>query len=789
MSPYSQRVSPSDICAIHLRNHLNRLAQSHATGEIASYMTRTDHARRLGRRLTAPLAVLFLLAFGGRVAQAQPSVRCDDSLRVRDVRIVGSPIYDAPTMALSIATQPATFLTRFLHSTLRIGELPCSDSATVHLDALRLAVMHRQAGWLQAMVTSRMTASSSGMRVLFEITPGTVVTIDSIQVNGLPSADTRRPLDAPLRALAGQRFDRIRLDTLMTATLTRLRDAGYARAKEPALEIAVDTVKSRVKIAVTYDPGRLTTLHAIAVDVKGVGASPGTIDTATVRGLTALRAGNRFRAADIVNAQRDLYRADVFRLVLIDTATPIGVSPDSLIDLKIAVAEARTRNARYGIGWATLDCIRTQARFVDRRFLGVGRRLELTARASRIGVGPPADFAPSLCSPALRADTQFTVLNHYLGATVSSTRLFGSPLSPVTTIYTERRSEPYAYIREIGFGALVELARSFNRRTSATYGLQYENGRTKIDPAESCSRFGLCRKEEYDQSLFGRGVGILSTTLTHDRTNNVLDPVRGFRVRGELRAGQTFSRYDTSLVFFRTSGEFSSYRRIAGGVLAMRAQLARSFAPGAPLVDGSPLIPQQERLFAGGQNTVRGYQQNLLGPLLYVVSDTETVVNEGVTVVQTKVGARYDRAVPRGGNALTIANLEYRRGFRWLAEQLQFATFVDVGNVWEGGSSPFRFNDLRATPGLGLRVVTGLGPFRVDVGYQPYAPRKGRALFLSKGVLGSGGTILCASPGNTVSIDPQKPGSIFDCPETYQPPAGRGVLSRLAFHFGLGQAF
>ncbi len=138
---------------------------------------------------------------------------------------------------------------------------------------------------------------------------------------------------------------------------------------------------------------------------------------------------------------------------------------------------------------------------------------------------------------------------------------------------------------------------------------------------------------------------------------------------------------------------------------------------------------------------------------------------------------------------MTVANLEYRRPFRWLAEQLQFAAFVDVGNVWEGGSAAFKLSNLRATPGLGLRVVTGLGPFRVDVGYQPYDPRAGRALFISKGVGGSGGTILCASPGNKVSIDPQNPGSIFDCPETYRPPSARGVLSRLVFHFGLGQAF
>lgn len=746
-------------------------------------MTLSAWLRRLLRWGALPLSILLAIGLAARDAGAQPRVQCDDSLRVRDVKFVGSPLYDAAALAASISTQAPTFVQRYLH----IGSRPCSDSLTIQLDALRLSVLHRQAGWLQAVVTPRTTSSNSGVRVLFDVAAGPEVLIDSLTIKGLPALPPgRRPFDAPLRPLEGQRFDRVRLDTTVTSVVGRLRDLGYARAERPLLEIQVDTTTARARISLTFKPGALTTVRAVHVTVQGIGDAPPTIDTSTVRRLTALRGGEPFRATEVLNAQRDLYRADAFRLVLIDTVTPPGAVVDSLIDLRIAVAEARARNARAGLGWATLECVRTQARLVDRRFLGVGRRLELTARASRIGVGPPADFAPAICAPRLRDDSLGRVLNHYLGATISSTRLFGSPLSPVTTIYTERRSELGAYVRETGIGVLVELSRQFSRRTSASYGLQYENGRTRIDPAESCSRFGLCRPQEYEQSVFGRGVGVLSTSLTHDRTNNAIDPGRGYRLRGEARAGQTFARIDSSLRFYRTAGDGSMYRRALGGVVAMRVQVARVFAPGARLIDGSPLIPQQERLFAGGQSTVRGFQQNLLGPLLYRVESVATTENEGVTVVEVDPDSKAT-AVPRGGTAMVVTNLEYRRGFRWLAEQLQFAAFVDLGNVWEGGTSPFRLKDLRATPGLGLRVVTALGPFRVDVGYQPYPARAGRALYPSKG--STGAAILCASPGNTVSIDPQNPGSIFDCPETYRPTKANGLLSKLAFHFGLGQAF
>jgi len=155
------------------------------------------------------------------------------------------------------------------------------------------------------------------------------------------------------------------------------------------------------------------------------------------------------------------------------------------------------------------------------------------------------------------------------------------------------------------------------------------------------------------------------------------------------------------------------------------------------------------------------------------------VVNDGATFV---------RAVPRGGTGLLVGNVEWRRNLGLLGEELQFAAFVDAGNVWESGAEGFRWGDVRATPGVGLRIATPLGPFRVDIGYQPYQPPLGRALFFSTADdAANGGQILCASPR---AVGAGGSGTdIFNCPNSFRPPSGRGVLSRLAFHFGLGQAF
>jgi len=725
---------------------------------------------------------------GTRSLGAQPVARCESTRRVRSVNFSGSPKFDATTLSTTIVTQGPTLMSRWF----RYGKPPCADTLEIQRDALRIAVLHRQAGWFRARVGVRYDSLPNGLRVHFDVTPGSLAVIDTLRITGIPeSPDGKAAYDAPLRRLQGENFDRIRVDSAILAVLERLRDVGYARASRPSNTVTIDSTTAKVTLDLVFTPGRVMYIGALTLNLQHLDSLHPRVDSADVLNLVRIRPGQRFRAQSILDAQRNLYRTDAFRLVLIDTEANIGVSTDSLIDVKIGVAEAQLRSARVGLGWATQDCIRAQGRVADRGFLGLGRRVELSARASKIGIGAPTDVAPSLCSGALRNDPFSEKLNYYVGSTLSNSQLFGYALVPRLSIYSERRGEPFAYLRETTIGSLIEVSGQYRSRTAYTTGLQYENGRTITDPVVSCTRFGQCRPEDYILSFFGRGLGLLSTSVSHDRTNDAVNPTRGVRGRTEFRAGQTFSEIVSSLRFYRATGEGSTYLKFLGGTIATRVQLARAFAPGAELVDGSPLIPQQERLFAGGQNSVRGFQQNLLGPVVYVVDSVIVGRSaEGNPVVEVPAGRGFTRAVPRGGTALLVANFEWRRGVPWVAQQLQIAAFVDAGNVWEGASEPFRWKNLRATPGVGLRLTTPVGPFRVDVGYSPYGPPNGRALyFTAKDADGNNGTIQCASPGNNVSISATNPGSIFDCPASYQPRTSKGVLSRLTFHFGLGQAF
>lgn len=100
-------------------------------------------------------------------------------------------------------------------------------------------------------------------------------------------------------------------------------------------------------------------------------------------------------------------------------------------------------------------------------------------------------------------------------------------------------------------------------------------------------------------------------------------------------------------------------------------------------------IPIQRRFFLGGRTTVRGFKEDMLGPL-----GTD--------------------GKPIGGDTMVNANVEFRipLGYDFLA-----ASFFDAGSVWIRGKPQFAF-DLRESAGIGLRYVTPIGPLAVDYGWK-----------------------------------------------------------------------
>jgi len=72
---------------------------------------------------------------------------------------------------------------------------------------------------------------------------------------------------------------------------------------------------------------------------------------------------------------------------------------------------------------------------------------------------------------------------------------------------------------------------------------------------------------------------------------------------------------------------------------------------------------------------------------------------------------------------MVVSNAEARFPMRIFGVLLFGATFVDAGMITERRN--ISLSELRITPGVGVRMPSLLGPIRLDIGFNPYAARKG----------------------------------------------------------------
>ena len=376
---------------------------------------------------------------------------------------------------------------------------------------------------------------------------------------------------------------------------------------------------------------------------------------------------------------------------------------------------------------------------------------------------------------------------------------------PSLTLYSERRSEYKAFLRQTPIGLLASFSPLREWRYPVTFAYQLELGRTLAEPALFCAAFQVCEEDVRDVLRDFKRLAVASAAISRNRANSLIDPTRGSVARAEVRVASTVVGSSSDLQFARGSGDASWYFPVAdGAVLVARLRLGGVWGLGE-IEGGRTIVPPQERLYGGGPNTVRGFRQNELGPVAYLDDPGES---ERAYDTVTVAGRTFFRApsrdsieagitpLPVGGTTNVVANIEARIRSPFLPELVQWALFADAGEVWERGRSDLAlgFDKVKITPGLGVRVFTPVGPVRVDVGYNPYALRSGPA-YVEAGEPGDRDRPLyCVSPGNELEVTLDPDGGLARqaagaCPGSFPPEARRGFLRRLTFQFSIGQAF
>lgn len=756
---------------------------------------------RCCRRSVARLALIVACGVWSQPANAQDLTCSADrpgDLDVRSVGFTGNDRFRDSELANSIVTSPSSWFRRALR--IPIGARRCLDTLEFQRDAVRLRLFYRLRGYWKTEVRPSVKAVEPGVvEVRFAIREGPPVVLSSLTVTGLDTVRNGPVLGRLLARLEGNVFDRIRLRSVVDTIVTRLQNSGYADAQEPLNNSDVDTVTNKATLELTFLPGRIVRIDSILFNIEPDERSGRVqIRPSAVRRILSFEEGDVYSERNLFRSQRDLYQLETYRHVEIrllphdSVPGQVGVPrSDSLRTIIVRLSEAPMKTVRAGLGWATLDCFRTQGRYTDRNFLGGARRLELNARISKIGIGEPLSGARSLCEP-IRNDPFSQKLNYYSGVTFRPATFFGPRNVPSFTVYSERRSEFQAYLRRTTFGGLASVTREQWPRTPITLSYQVEFGRTQADTAVFCSVFDVCSLEDVGKLQESNSLQAASIAIARDRTDNVFNPRRGSLGRAELRHAIAGLGSNRSARFNRGFGEVSIYRTLTQlSVFAARLQLGAVLAQGS-LEGASDFVPPQERLYGGGPSSVRGYAQNRLGPVVYIVNGFDSVTTEaGETVFVASPDSlstiRVRRESPTGGNALVVGNLELRSRGLILRDLVQWAAFVDFGNVWNRRDEFLTLSDVKVTPGIGVRVDSPFGPLRLDIGYNRYAKPPGSAYFVGSLEEGGRPVLLCVSPGNDFSRGVVPSGE--RCPTTYAPRQSKSFFGRLTFHASIGQAF
>lgn len=741
-----------------------------------------------------PVHILLALAavFLARPASAQ-DLSCDRGDReVRALRFSGNREYPEATLAATVATIPST-----LSGWPLIGTRRCVDPVEFSRDVQRLSTLYRRRGFPDVQVdTTVAVVRPNVIDITFAIREGEPMRVAAFTMRGVEENAEVRRAAANFPLAVGGVFDRGALEAGRDTLVRRLRNLGWPQA-EALLAYTTNTVARTADVEVSVVPGVRARIGAIAIAVETPGRARRVAD-GTIRRTMALRTGEWYSARAIIDAQRNLYQTDVFQRVDLvpDSLQPAG---DSVVNLVARLVEGDRWAARGGMGWATLDCFRMQGSITDRDFLPYAQRLELNARVSKIGIGAPLDGAPDLCQGQARSDPYSRTLNYYTSMTVRQPVRANQTRVPTLTVFSSTLSEFKAFLRRTPIGGALSVTNPLQVRFPSTLTYQVELGRTEAEPAFFCAVFNTCDEESRSFLQRNNRLAALEYVVVRERVNDPLRPSGGSTVRLNVRHASTLIGSDRTQQFNRGTGDVTWYRSLGRGATVLaHVRGGVVFGGGIrPSVGG--FVPPQERLYAGGPTTVRGFRQNELGPAVYIVNGYREITEGGTSFFRTDSNTVAERVVPTGGNTLVVGNLEVQWPSPIAPRLLQLAAFADAGRLWNrvSGTSPLQLSEdgpaVKVTPGLGIRISSPFGAIRIDLGYNGYQLPAGAAYFnapLQAGVA----PLYCVSPGNVLPVEAGAPGApaaqaAGSCPSTFRPTRSTGVLRRLNPSIWIGQAF
>jgi translocation and assembly module TamA len=497
-------------------------------------------------------------------------------------------------------------------------------------------------GFYEPRISSTLRLDEECWKATLTIDPGDPVILRKVDIviEGAASTDPAfDELKQPASLAVGRTLRHADYDQYKRALQIRAADRGYVEAEFTESQLDVWPADGLADITVHFNSGPRYRIGEIQVEQAF-------LDPAIVAGYLEIETGSYFDSNTMAHAYRDLSDSAYFGRI--EVRPDMERAADEQIPIRISLTPGNRTEYTVGVGASTDTGLRFRAGFRNNRINQRGHRLIADLGVSTVIQGLTVEYRIPLGDPR-REWFSFT------GALSNEeTDSFDNEAQRLGVRWTKAMSDTW----------LRTLAVDFSNE-SFHVGTDIDTSRTVV-PSISFDH------KQSDRDIFPRYGRRL-----------------GAKLRGTDQALSSNTSYIQATASLRLIHSFGSGNRIIGRVNA-GATASSNFAE----------LPPSVRFFAGGDESVRGFDYESLGP-----KDTEGNVI--------------------GGDNLLVASVEYERLLRG---NFYGAVFVDAGNAFNGTDF-----DAEAGTGLGLIWRSPLGPIRLYLGYPLTADDRGIRLHLRLG--------------------------------------------------------
>jgi len=560
--------------------------------------------------------------------------------KIVDINIIGASAFSESTLLKEFELSTGGWFSWFTKEDQYSKQKLSGD-----LEKLKSFYLNR--GYLEFNIESTQVSITPDKEKIFitlTISEGPVYKVGEIKFAG-----ELKITEAEMRSLllfkAGETFSRQKIVDTVKAISDRLGNDGYSFANiNPVPE--PDKGKQTASFTLFVDPGRR--VYVRRINVQG---NSRTRDEVVRRELRQLEAG--WYSVDKINRSKErLERTGYFEDITVETPAVPGTNDQ--VDLNVTVKERNTGSLQFGVGYSSADKLTVSASVSQANIFGSGNQLSF-----RINNGSVSKvYEVSYLNPYWTVDGISRGFDLYVRDLNTASLSTGEYQSTAT-------------------GGGVRFGVPVTEYDAINFGLGFERNDLKLDS------FSPQRYLDYVNTFGSRSNTVRGTFgFGRDTRDSIYFPSRGYL----LEAGAEVGLPGGDVKFWRLQTRGQWLQPIWGPiVLSVNGEFGMADGYG-----GKPL-PFFKNFYAGGVDSIRGFEQSSLGP-----RDTN-----GDFV---------------GGNRRVVGNVELLFPMPGVKtdKSVRLSVFADIGNVF-GAFEEMKFGDLRSSVGIGVSWFSPVGPLKFSL--------------------------------------------------------------------------